>query len=176
MYFIFFVPGEYNLTVTSKYWTPPNIPSGGNPPNDNYHTKIGSINMMVDTPQMVIMFGAILGGLFSYFLLPQARRKFVGSMRSDERYAALRKVFREVMGIIGAGLLSAMVVILLARISETQFLIRVTVSDFWGAIAIGFVANYVGVEILDQIAKKYRVNPTTGQGGSTVPSETEKGK
>jgi hypothetical protein len=57
------------------------------------------------------------------------------------------------VGILGAALLSIIVTILLARLSETQFLIRITVADFWGAVAIGFVANYAGAEVLNKIIK-----------------------
>ena len=41
--------------------------------------------------------------------------------------------------------------VLLARLSETQFLIRVSINDFWGAIAIGFVADLLGIKILQKI-------------------------
>jgi hypothetical protein len=44
-----------------------------------------------------------------------------------------------------------MITILLSRISETQFLIKVTVNDFWGAVAIGFVANYMGAKALNKL-------------------------
>ena len=48
-------------------------------------------------------------------------------------------------------LLSAIVTILLSRVSESQFLIRISITDFWGAIAIGFISNYLGYEILKKL-------------------------
>jgi hypothetical protein len=57
-------------------------------------------------------------------------------------------------------LLSAIVTILLARVSETQFLIRITVSDFWGAIAVGFIANYIGAKIFERIIPTIRASDT----------------
>jgi len=64
---------------------------------------------------------------------------------------------------LGAVLLSAIVTILLARISETQFLIRVTVADLWGAVAIGFVANYLGAELIKKMIDRLQVSPVDSQ-------------
>ena len=47
-------------------------------------------------------------------------------------------------------MLSSIVTILLARLSETQFLVRVNVADLWGAIAIGFIASASGTAILQK--------------------------
>jgi hypothetical protein len=41
--------------------------------------------------------------------------------------------------------------VVLSRIAETQFFIKVSVSDFWGAIAVGFLANYGGWALLDKM-------------------------
>ena len=50
-----------------------------------------------------------------------------------------------------SGLLSAIITILLARIAETQFIIKVSVSDLWGAIAVGFLINYGGWTLLERL-------------------------
>jgi hypothetical protein len=158
MHFLFFTPGDYSITVSAKYWIFPTKP----PDAGKYHTKIETKTLTFEAPQSVILFGALLGGLISYFLLPQARRKLI-AMESDRKEESkfvyrLRKISKEVAGIFGSALLSIIVTILLARLSETQFLIRVTVSDFWGAVAIGFVANYAGAEVLNKIIKLPAVN------------------
>jgi len=101
-----------------------------------------------------MLFGASLGGLIAYFILPQARRRLVRvSTGPPERQAVIiiRRVSIEITGALGAILLSAIITILLARISETQFVIRVTVNDFWGAVAIGFAANYVGARLFSKL-------------------------
>jgi hypothetical protein len=61
-------------------------------------------------------------------------------------------VFKFLAGAVGSILLSAIVTILLSWLSETQFLIRVSINDFWGAIAVGFVANLPGIKILQTIS------------------------
>ena len=68
---------------------------------------------------------------------------------------------KEFAGIGGAVLLSTMITILLSRISETQFLIKVTITDVWGAIAIGFIANYGGAKALDKILTGYSPTDAT---------------
>ena len=151
MNYLFFSPGDYKLTVELKYWTKPSLP------NDDYFTATQSMTVRIASPQSVILFGAALGGLIAYFILPKARRKLMGAGRLKfegfwhATWILVMRLPKEVSGILGAMLLSSIITILLARISETQFLVRVTVSDFWGAIAIGFVANYAGSVILDKI-------------------------
>jgi hypothetical protein len=144
--FLFFEPGNYRLTVTANYWD--NIGLTGNP-----NLAVESSTVDVAAPQSVILLGASIGGLIAYMILPQTRRQ--RATRSTAYRAAAA-----VTGALGAMLLSAIVTILLARISESQFLIRVTVSDLWGAIAIGFVANYFGVGALNKI-----VGASNGQSG-----------
>jgi hypothetical protein len=169
--FLFFVPGDYTLTVSGLYWTDPAFP------RDQYRTVSQSVRLPVTAPQSVILFGASVGGIIAYFILPQARRRWIGSRSrcaavSRSLRARARRWWQEVGGVVGAAVLSMIVTILLARISETQFLIRVTVSDLWGAIAIGFVANYVGAGLLAKLiphgtdpdgpAETKRAAPTAG--------------
>ena len=147
--YVFFSPGDYKLSVVAQYWTNPKTP-------DDYRVTTQTASMNVAAPQSVILFGAAIGGLIAYLLLPQARRRVMEYMTA-ERYAILyagKRVATELAGILGAMLLSAIVTILLGRISETQFLIRVTVNDFWGAIAVGFIANYAGAKLLEKILGK----------------------
>ncbi len=150
--FLFFTPGKYSVSFVTKYWIDPETP-----PNGKYHTKVETEILSFDAPQSVILFGAGVGGLIAYFLLPQARRRLIASKSNPDEQSFIpnwmKNGIRETIGIFGAALLSAIVTILLARISESQFLIRVTVVDFWGAVAIGFIANYAGAEVLNKIIK-----------------------
>lgn len=145
--FLLFSPGQYKITVVAQYWTDPSFPENG------YRTVSQSETILVGTPQSVILFGAGLGGIIAYFIFP-SRRRLMTRAGANGGHMATRFFLRaatEVAGVVGSALLSAIVAILLARVSETQFLIRVTVNDFWGAIAIGFVANYAGYKVLDKI-------------------------
>ena len=155
--FIFFTPGEYTLTVDAKYWIE-------NQPD--YHTITVSSPLRFAAPQSVILFGAALGGLIAFYIFPHSRRRLIigDKARESTFWAIAARVGKEIAGIVGAILLSAIVTILLARISETQFLIKVSIADFWGAIAIGFVANYLGARGLEKLLPQL--------GSSSKPAET----
>lgn len=135
--YIFFVPGQYRLTITVKYVSDAD-------PKENL--ALETRTMDIAAPEWVILFGAALGGLIAYVILPRARRHVALATKSS-------RIAVHVAGPVGAMLLSMMVTILLSRLSASEFLIRVTVSDFWGAIAIGFIGNYLGIEGLIKLAQ-----------------------
>jgi hypothetical protein len=156
--FLFFYPGKYSITITGKYWTDPSLPA------DRYRTVTKSVSLPVASPLFVILFGAALGGLISYLILPQQRRTGIKTNR-------FLRVTIPLVGMSGAMLLSVIVTIMLARIAETQFLISVTVNDFWGAIVIGFAANYGGSKLLERILGSNAARTAGTQG----PKGTEGG-
>ena len=169
MNFIFFPPGDYKIAVVCKY----------RPVIDSkpavYRTTVQSAIIHVAAPQFVILFGAALGGLLAYFILPQARAKLIQAKTTSEALAAriTNRVLKELAGVAGAVLLSTIITILLSRISETSFLIKVTITDVWGAIAIGFIANYVGAKALDKMLTGFRQTETgvAAAGGKADHSE-----
>ena len=171
MNFIFFPPGDYKIAVVCKY-----SPVIDSKPGV-YRTTVQTSTIHVAAPQFVILFGAALGGLLAYFLLPQARAKLVKASVSDKRASAAgritQRILKELGGVIGAILLSTMITILLSRISETQFLIRVTITDLWGAIAIGFVANYVGAKALDKILTGFNQTGARSAAGGSKADQVE---
>jgi hypothetical protein len=127
-----FAPGEYTMKVVGSYWTDP---EDAKQKKMNYRSESAEIKVLVAAPQTVILLGAIVGGLIAYFLLPNTR---------------LHPQQIDPLGLLTAILLSSIVTILLARLSETQFLVRVSINDFWGAIAIGFIASAWGTSILQR--------------------------
>ncbi len=163
MKFLFFQPGEYTLTVDAKYWFHP---------NEDYHTTAESTTLHFAAPQSVILVGAALGGLVAFYLFPHARRRMIIRKKNREItiMSVVQRVAKEIGGIVGSILLSAIVTILLSRISETQFFIKVTVTDFWGAIAIGFVANYLGARWLDKLLLQSS-SSSVQDGSSTTSAE-----
>lgn len=152
--FFFFSPGEYTLTLNAKYWFDTTA---------FYHTVTKSTTLHFAAPQSVILVGAAFGGLIAFYLLPQARRRVIGTKKRNGNaiMEVVEQIVMEIAGIFGSILLSAIVTILLSRVSETQFFIKVTITDLWGAIAIGFVANYFGAKALDKLLKPV---------GSSIPS------
>jgi hypothetical protein len=66
------------------------------------------------------------------------------------------------IGLVTAMLLSGIGTILLSRLATTDFLLVVKVKDFWGAIATGFVIQWLGYSALTKLIEGARV---AGGGG-----------
>lgn len=138
--YLFFYPGDYKILIAAKYWTDPKLPP------DEYRTITKSATISVGAPLFVILVGAALGGLIAYIILPKRIHK-----RRQLMKPWIDSLFRHSVSGSGAILLSVIVTIMLSRITETQFIISVTVNDVWGAIVIGFVAQYGGTKLLDKM-------------------------
>jgi len=180
LYFMFFSPGPYKLSVIVQYWS---TKSGKDQPYachgakrsdpaslNDFRTASQSVTLLVAAPQSVTLFGAAVGGLIGYSILPTARRRLRPTADSGGPPVIrwIRVAARVSIGFLGAVLLSMIVTILLSRISETQFFVRVTVADLWGAIAVGFVANYVGAKVLDRILGPKQQRPERGHAEPSV--------
>jgi hypothetical protein len=157
--FMFFPPGDYKAAVILRYHVEGD-------PRDVYRTATQGAFVHIAAPQFVILFGAAIGGLLSYaisllFSSDDAKHSPTGAWFNT------KLVLRLLAGAVGSVLLSAIVTILLARLSETQFLIRVSINDFWGAIAIGFIANLGGIKLLEKILSK------TNTGNGQAPLKTK---
>jgi hypothetical protein len=150
--YLFFYPGEYKILVAAKYWTDPKLPA------DGYRTVTRSATVSVGAPLVVILIGAALGGLVAYIILP---KRALEPSRILPAWAD--SLFRHSVGVSGAVLLSVIVTIMLSRIAETQFIISVTVNDVWGAIVIGFVAQYGGMKLLEKLVPGKGTEPTGPQ-------------
>jgi len=174
--FLFFVPGDYHITAQIRFWLNPSDavdavytmydtahkkyklyhiapPSPGlSSPQNGVSNQDATVQLV--TPQSVLLIGAAVGGLFAFVIRrPQvgtAAALITGPWWLVAGSRGLRLV-RLVSGMAGAVLLSIIITILLNRISESQFLVRVSISDFWGAIAVGFIASYSGSSILTRI-------------------------
>jgi len=158
--FIGFPPGSYPITVEVKYWDHRKFDG------DDYHTAVSTKIVEYTAPQWVIILGAILGGLI-FTALAAVRAEQGAVNRSPGGRWEVAKILGKIgMTVIGSILLSVIITILMSRIAETQFFIKVTVSDFYGAIAVGFLANYGGLALLDKIL------PGAGKGGAKA-SQTE---
>ncbi len=160
MKFIFFYPSDYKIAVVAKYNTSPDF-SG-----EHYRTLVQDSTIPVGTPQFVILFGAAIGGLFAYFILPQARRRLIRTTEDGSRKWTQRLI-TEVSGVVGSILLSEMTTILLSRNSDPQFLFKVNINDFWSAIAVGFLANCVGAFILSKVL--FQVEPAKSLQANLTP-------
>lgn len=167
--YLFFVPGEYRMLVQAKVGVdgPPQLEG------HRYFTVSETATVKMAAPQTVIMLGAMLGGLVSVFLFPQSRPKSVIlAYRHGGFGPALESTFRLLYSVAGACLLSAIVTVMLARLSESQFLVKISVNDFWGAVVVGFIAQYAGVSILDKLVPG-RAKARKEEAGAPAGAETK---
>jgi hypothetical protein len=172
-----FPPGQYTFIIVANYWVDPSQiplvsrslvtperPKPNQPPAEifepdptdpkRYVLTIGEIRRIstgehktesynvavnVAAAEWVVLLGAMLGGAFAFALVPSSRL-YPNSM---------------LKGIFSAILLSMIVTILLSRLSETQFLIRVAVNDLWGAVTVGFVAGATGRSVLEKFLQLF---------------------
>jgi len=130
-----FSPGRYTLTVVASYW---DTYEGARNRSVEHHTQTSAIQETINAPQSVILFGAALGGIIAFLLLTKLQPT------STSGWASVPWI----PGLLSAVLLSSIVTILIARLSQSQFIISVTVNDFWGAIAVGFIITATGPSIL----------------------------
>ncbi|HEY0017938.1 MAG TPA: hypothetical protein VGC13_16605 [Longimicrobium sp.] len=172
--YLFFSPGNYEVVVNGKYWT---TPARG---PFEYQTYTQSAVLSLASPQSVILLGAMVGGLLAYLLFPNRRSRELVVSRVSEGDAArevrLRKTIdigKRLWGMLGAMVWSAIVTILLSRLAESQFVIRVSIADFWGAIAIGFVAQYAGSKWLERLLPNSPDPPSTPAPASATTIQTE---
>jgi hypothetical protein len=138
-----FPPGKYTLTVVGGYWDTEDAASEES--NEGWHTQTADMQESIGAPQSTVVFGAILGGIFAFWLIWRNDRSL---------YRGWNKGIW--VGLLSAMLLSVIVTILLARLSETEFIIRTTVNDLWGAMAVGFIGAASGPTILQRFTNALR--------------------
>jgi hypothetical protein len=176
--YIFFQPNQYALSSAVHYWpTNPEVQLiasiKANTPVNLTGSMVAEATLSSDvrSSPWVVLFGGCIGGILSYLLLWLAGgRGTVG----DARGLPSRIVGR-VAGISSAAILAGVITILLQRVGSTPFLVTVTVNDFWGAIVIGFLAQYVGVRVLDRFvdSERKRTSSTSGAGISHSGESSE---
>lgn len=130
-----FSPGRYTLSIVGSYW---DTYEGAKSKSVERHTETFEIQETITAPQSVILFGAALGGLIAFILLTKLQ---------PTNTTGWSKI-GWLTGSVSAILLSTIVTILIARLSQNQFIISVSVNDLWGAIAVGFMVTVAGPAIL----------------------------
>jgi hypothetical protein len=170
-----FVPGDYTFTVEGIAYT--SSPTGQPPIS---HTYTASTTLNVSISQVLTAFAAFLGALIAYLVVALQPGHDFDRWRSDLPTGDRVKVIGVlVRNAFSAGLLGSAVTIVASRLSDTQFPIKVSVSDFWGALTIGFVAYFVGTRFILAIASRLAVPPSSPAGtktdvsGTQVPDQTQ---
>lgn len=165
-----FVPGDYVFVVAGKAY------SAASTTDTYYHTFTDRVKLHVGLSQIDTMIAAMLGGILGYLVIALREggdfKLLASETASGRRTRGMVTILRSM---ISAALVSAVVTVILSRISDTQFPIKVSVNDFWGALTVGFVAFFAGNKLIDRIAglastpKGNRDDPFDQQGKPASP-------
>ena len=166
--YIDFAPGNYTFSVYGLYCDG-KVSSLASCQVQHMFSQTSPFAVSIDQAQIVLYAG--LGGLLA--LLVTRFRKARGSATAElrvppggEGVAAVVaphgpqpppmsravQVFHAAKDVVGAMLMSITITIIADRLSTTQFPVKVSIDDFWGALTVGFVSYFVGDKFLDQIA------------------------
>lgn len=155
-----FVPGDYAFTVEGIVY------SGVIGGVTTAHTYTETTTLHVGISQIPTAIAAFFGGLLAYFVVAlqpgQDFAQWVPKAADATSSATLHRVKaaeRILRNSFAAGLLGAALTIVASRLSETQFPVKVSVNDFWGALTIGFVSYFVGHRIIASIATRFASAP-----------------
>jgi hypothetical protein len=158
-----FSPGSYEYYLTGKFsvcdpLTPNYCPNG-------YRSFAQSATFQVGIDQTQIIIFAIVGGLLAYLVVAVrsnhgALNHFFDMLQADTGQNTTARllskqsavlVFKIVRDLVGVAILSSAFTIVSSRLADTQFPIKISVLDVWGAITIGFLSYFVGNKFIDSL-------------------------
>ncbi len=159
-----FTPGNYEYYLSGRF---------------SVCTKVGEINncyfptrsfgqsatFQVGIDQSLIIVFAVLGGLLAYLvvsvrgddgaigefftlLTSEPGLKGIAKAVSKDGLILAIKILRD---IVGVAILSSAFTIVTSRLSDSQFPIKVSVLDVWGAITVGFLSYFAGNKFIDSL-------------------------
>jgi hypothetical protein len=138
----FFVPpGIYPVTITVATWDTQSAAAQQSIERESYSEVV---NVTIVAAQSTVIIGSIIGGLFAYLLLPETR--FFADKIANANGKALAALWAG--SVLSSVALSIIVTIMLSRLADSQFVVKVSVNDFLGAMSIGFVVSATGKAVL----------------------------
>ena len=168
--YVDFAPGEYTFSVYGVYCDG-KVNALADCQMQHLFSETTPFPVSIDQAQIVLYAG--LGGLLA--LLVTKFRKGSGAATAElhvppggEGVAAVVAPYDEsapppppprrwvfafhvIKDVLGAMLMSITITIIADRLSTTQFPVKVSIDDFWGALTVGFVSYFVGDKFLDQV-------------------------
>lgn len=163
--YTFFPPGDYKFSAQIRYWPLTSDADlakqhltlqdlrNSQYNNQGYRSATATLTSHLNAPQLIILFGAFIGGLTAFVLAIVRTPPKWRPIKEKFLLHLLLNVGEISLNAIAAVVFSCVFTILLSRLSDTSFPVKITVSDFWGAITIGFVAAYFGRSWLDKYLK-----------------------
>jgi hypothetical protein len=161
-----FVPGDYAFVILGKASLYPE-----NKEESAYHTFVQVTKLHVGITQLQAIVAAMFGGLLAYFVVALREGGEFQKLKNEQegkKRSSLWKWSVILRSLCSAALLSAVITVILSRISDTQFPVKVSVNDFWGALTVGFIAYFTGNNIINRIVG-LASSPAGGAGKPTPP-------
>ena len=143
--YLYFYPGTFRATATVHVWTKePKIEDDSCVVYlaDSFPVTVATTTP-VQAPPWVLIFGAAVGGVICR-TLQLVNGESGWASRGRAPADTVRWVIRVLLGYFAAMLLAGVSTVLFARLSTSEFPIAVKVNDFWGALATGFVVQFLG--------------------------------
>jgi hypothetical protein len=134
---ISFVPGKYAVYLDIVVH-----PNGG----AAYRTATSAADIQVSASQQMVILGSFLGGILAYVIKWYYRVPTALIPISDDW---LKTAIRYTEWAF-AGLFGAVMAVLASRLSDT-FPVKVSADDFWGAVTLGFIFQWIGVKLLEKL-------------------------
>jgi hypothetical protein len=152
---IMFQPGAYKFVLQSKFYEVPRPGQGG---EGTAHFASQQKDVRISASEGMILFAASIGGLLAFIVKKMIPKTVANNQSSPPTVPSIYFLRKRVGGfgssvlhMLGACLLSVTVVIISSRLGESQFPVQVNVSDFWGALTIGFVGNFLGIYFIQRL-------------------------
>jgi hypothetical protein len=135
---IAFRPGTYKIYIDVLFY-----------PEDQpvYRSMTEMREAQVSASQQMILLGAFLGGVLAYVI------KLYYGVDTTLKIRMENPLLRRILGYtewLSAGIFGAGMAILASRLSDA-FPVKISADDFWGAITLGFVFQWVGVKLLEKL-------------------------
>jgi hypothetical protein len=147
-----FVPGDYAFVVDAKLHLSPNQQE-----EVIYHTITERTTLRVSITQLTAMFAAMFGAVIAYFVTSLQPNKDFDRLKKEA--STLVSVFRIIRNFFAAALMGATIAIVSSRLADTQFPIKVSVNDFWGAVTIGFLSYFIGDKFIEKLIGSVKSTP-----------------
>ncbi len=159
-----FVPGPYTFAVLGKV-RPIQEPEG------SYHTFAEAVTVKISITQMSIMFFAGIGAFLAYCVVClQDGGDFDRIHKAQSGRDAAAGWFVLLRNAFSAGLLGAVLAVVASRLSDTQFPVKVSVNDIWGALTIGFVSYFVGNGFINKLKQLSPAPPPPAPAPAPAPA------
>jgi hypothetical protein len=139
--FLQFTPGQYRFAALVHVWTDP-PGQGGNTDLSQSQVIVADARFAMQLPISILIIGATIGGLLAFIL------RWITHRVADNAKIHVSMDGHAALGLAGTLIVAIVGTILLSRVGAASGFVTLTINDIWGAIATGFLLEWVGVKTL----------------------------